>query len=181
MPPPINTTKNSGKNELRKQWQRARTPQSKRILNAKTQELKERLNNNKNDCIQTFLSELKPTEDTDYSLWRATKRIKQVTNASPPIRTRQGTWVRSNEDKVRVFAEHLSRVFQPHPSENKSEDEVVQTQILETPYQLEPPSPRIKIAEKQRVIKTLHPKKAPEYDLITGRMPYHGIKHLTNY
>jgi hypothetical protein len=33
-----------------------------------TQELKQLLNNNKNDCTQTFLQGLTPTESTDYSL-----------------------------------------------------------------------------------------------------------------
>jgi predicted deacetylase len=52
-----------------------------------TQELKQLLNNNKNDCIQTFLQGLTPTESTDYSLWKVTKKIKQVKKPSPPLRT----------------------------------------------------------------------------------------------
>jgi hypothetical protein len=58
------------------------------------------LNKNKNDCIQTFLQGLPPTESTDYSLWKATKKIKQGKRPSPPIRTSQGTWARSNIEKA---------------------------------------------------------------------------------
>jgi hypothetical protein len=52
---------------LRRGWQRLRTPESKRLLNKATQELKQLLNRNKNDCIQTFLQGLTPTESTYYS------------------------------------------------------------------------------------------------------------------
>jgi hypothetical protein len=45
-----------------------------------TQELKQLLNDKKNGCIQTFLQDLTPTESTDYSLWKATKKLKQATS-----------------------------------------------------------------------------------------------------
>jgi hypothetical protein len=61
---------------------------------------------------------LTPTESTDYSLLKATKKIKQVNKPSPPLRTSQETWKRSNVEKAHAFAEHLAKVFQPHPSEN---------------------------------------------------------------
>jgi hypothetical protein len=102
------------------------------------QELKQLLNRNKNYCIQTFLQGLTPTESTDYSLWKAIKKIKQVKKPSPPLRTSQGTWARGNVEKAHAFAEHLANVFQPHPSESQPEGEEALTQLLETPYQLEP-------------------------------------------
>jgi hypothetical protein len=83
---------------------------AKKLLNT-TQELKQLLNNNKNEYIQTFLQGLTPTESTDYSLWKATKKIKQVKKSSPPLRTSQGTWARSNVEKAHAFAEHLAKVF----------------------------------------------------------------------
>jgi hypothetical protein len=62
------------------------------LLNTATQELKQLFNNNRNDCIQTFLQGLTPTESTDYSVWKAIKEIKQVKKPSPPLRASQGTW-----------------------------------------------------------------------------------------
>jgi hypothetical protein len=50
------------------------------------QELKQLLNSNKNDCKQIFLQGLTPTESTDYCLWNAIKKIKQV-KKPPPLRT----------------------------------------------------------------------------------------------
>jgi hypothetical protein len=43
---------------------------------------------------------------------------KQVKKPSPPLRTSQGTWARSIVEKAHAFAEHLAKVFKPHPSEN---------------------------------------------------------------
>jgi hypothetical protein len=53
---------------LRRGWHRLRTPESKRLLNTAIQEQKQLLNRNNNDCFQTFLQSLTPTESTDYSL-----------------------------------------------------------------------------------------------------------------
>jgi hypothetical protein len=83
--------------------------------------------------------------------------------------------------KAHAFAEHLAKVFQPHPSENEPEEALAQ--LFETPYQLEPPINRLKRAEVQEVINSLNPKKSSGYDLITGKilkeLPIIGIKYLT--
>jgi hypothetical protein len=47
------------------------------------------------------------------SLWKVTKKIKQITKSSPPLRTPQGTWARNNAEKSHAFAKHLEQVFQP--------------------------------------------------------------------
>jgi hypothetical protein len=51
--------------------------------------------------------------------------------------------------KSHAFAKHLAKVFQPLSSENQLEEEAALTQLLETPYQLEPPINRLKKAEVQ--------------------------------
>jgi hypothetical protein len=89
---------------------------------------------------------LTPTESTDYSLWKATKEVKQVNKSSPPIRTTQGTWARCIAEKAHAFIKHLAQFFQPHPTENESIEEETLTQLLETPYQLEPPIKTLKKA-----------------------------------
>jgi hypothetical protein len=65
----------------------------------------------------------------------------------------------------------------------KPEEEEALYQLLETPYQLEPPINHLKRAEVQVVINSLNPKKSSGYDLITGKIlkefPITGIKYLT--
>jgi hypothetical protein len=85
------------KRRLRRGWRRLRTPESKRLLNTATQELTQLLNRNKNDCIQTFLQGLTPTESTGYSLWKETKKIKQFKKPSPPHLKELGQEARSKK------------------------------------------------------------------------------------
>jgi hypothetical protein len=88
----------------------------------------------------------------------------------------------SNVEKAQAFAEHLANVLQPHPSENEPEAAEAIIQLLESPYQLEPPINRLKRAEVQEVINSLNPKQSSGYDLITGKilkeLPIIRIKYL---
>jgi hypothetical protein len=56
-------------------------------------------------------------------------------------------------------------------------------QFLETPYQLEPPIPRLTRTDIQTAINHLNPKKSPGYNLISGKilkeLPIIGTKYLT--
>jgi hypothetical protein len=82
--------------------------------------------------MQTYLQGLTPTDSTDYSLWKVTKKIKQIAESSPPLRTPQGTWARNNAVKAHAFSKHLEQVVQPHPIENTPEEEEDIIQPLET-------------------------------------------------
>jgi hypothetical protein len=128
----------TAKRKLRRDWHHFRTPKSKRLLNAATQNFKQLIHAIKNDQVQTFLQELTATAATDYSLWKATKNLKRVTHPSTSLRTHLGSWANSNFDKAHALAHHLSEIFQPHPSENLPADGEAFIQLLETPYQLEP-------------------------------------------
>jgi hypothetical protein len=50
--------------------------------------------------------------------------------------------------QAHAFAKHFAQVFQPHPLENTPEGLI---QLLETPYQLEPPIKHLKRTEVQEV------------------------------
>jgi hypothetical protein len=156
------------KTKTTRDWHCFRTPESKRLLNAATQDIKQLLRRIKNDRVQTFLQGLQPTASTDYSLWKVTKNLKRITQPSPPLRTPIRTWANSNIDKAHAFANHLAKVFQPHPSANHPEEGEALAQLLEIPYQLEPPITRINRTEVHAIISSLHPKKSSGYDLITG-------------
>jgi hypothetical protein len=53
----------------------------------------------------------------------------------------------NNVEKAHAFAEHLAKVFQSLPSEDEPIEEEALIQLLETPYQLEPPINYLKKAE----------------------------------
>jgi hypothetical protein len=52
-----------------------------------------------------------------------------IKKPSPPLRTSQGTWARSNVKKAHTFTEHSAQGFLPHPKENEPEEEEALIQL----------------------------------------------------
>jgi len=98
-------------------WKSNRCPIQKTKLNKTIKALKNQLETERNQGIQRYLSELSPSAETNYSLWKANKRLKRPQIQFPPIRKQDGRWARNEEGKAEVFATHLSKVFEPHPRE----------------------------------------------------------------
>ena len=72
------------KRKLRKKWQNTRSPQDKTAFNKAVKELKHLLCEERQQSIQTYLVNLSATDSTAYSLWKATRRLKQSqTHISP--------------------------------------------------------------------------------------------------
>jgi hypothetical protein len=67
------------------------------------------------------------------------QKTKTSKKKSPPLRTSQGTWARSNAEKAHAFVEDLVDVFQPHSSKNKLKKKK-HIQLLQATYQLKPPT-----------------------------------------
>jgi hypothetical protein len=65
----------------------------------------------------------------------------------------QGTWARRNVEKAHAYTEHVAKVFQLFPSENEPKEEDTLIQLLDAPYQLEPPVNLLKRADVQEVIR----------------------------
>jgi hypothetical protein len=65
------------------------------------------------ETFQTYFQRLTASEATDYSLWKATKRLKQRTQRIPLVGKTDETWVRNDKEKAYDFAAHLEKVFRP--------------------------------------------------------------------
>ncbi len=100
-----------GKSRARRQWQNSRSPADKTILNRLCKKLKEEVREIKNTSFQSYLLSLTPTSETDYSLWKATKKIGRPVLQVPPLRKTDGTWARSDDKKAVAFATHLEQIF----------------------------------------------------------------------
>jgi hypothetical protein len=137
----------------------------------------------RNSCVETLLQSLTPTASSDYSLWKTTKKLKQIMKSSPPLRTPHGTWARRATEKAHAFSQHLASVFHPYPSSSTPVAEETILKLLQTPCQLEPPIPRLIRTDIQTAIKHLNPKKSLGYDLIKGQilkeLPIIDTKYLT--
>lgn len=171
------------KRELRKKWQISRFPADKAKLNKITRQLKTKLNADKNEGIQQYLKSLSPSQASDYTLWKATKKLNKPQDRNPPILRTDKSWARSDQEKADVFADHLSNVFTPFEQLVTAESEEFIHQFLNNPIEEEQFSTRFKVKEVKKLILTnINPKKAPGYDLITGKilkeLPYQGFRLL---
>lgn len=140
------------KRRLRKIWQTTKDPRDKRKLNKAIKELKQNLHDLKNEEIKDYLSKLTATQATNYSLWKATKKLNQPKAHVPPIKMENGNWARSDNEKASTFANHLVKVFQPFSSELSEEEENEITEFLESPAQMSPPISGFNINEIKKVI-----------------------------
>jgi len=171
------------KRKLRRLWKNTRTPDTKTQLNRAIKELKALLHEFNNNSIQMYLAELTPTDATEYSLWRATKRIKRPQVHIPPIKKEDNEWARSDAEKAQVFANHLEKVFSPFPTKSPEGKEDYIYKFLESPLQMDLPIKSLTLQEIKAEIKhNLSSKKAPGYDLLTGKiikeLPEKGKKML---
>lgn len=170
------------KRQARKKWQTTKYPPDKAKFNKLASELKQALTNNKNHGINKYLQNLDATQATDYSLWKATAKLKRPILHQSPLKKDDGSWIRSDKDKSAAFAKHLSEVFTAHDCLSPS-TEVTVSSLLKIPHQLDPPIKKFTNTEVRAAIKTLKISKAPGYDLITAKilreLPNKGITFLT--
>ena len=166
------------KRKVRRSWQRTRDPSYKTEFNRLNQKLKRLLANLKNNEIDHYLKNLSAEANTNFSLWKATKRIKNPTLPAPPLRDGHGSWAKNNQEKADLFADHLESVFKPF-SNNEANEAPEQTEINGDNAPIE----YISFREVKQVIKRLAPKKAPGYDKITAQLlkelPDIGLVKLT--
>lgn len=140
------------KRELRKQWQITRSPEIKTKLNKTIKEIRDTLKNEKEQAIEHYLKGLSATEATDYSLWKATRKLKRPQISNPPIRKENGAWAKSNAEKAELFANHLEKVFTPNPGEKGPEKDREILQFLDETHQPELTINKFTIKEVKRTI-----------------------------
>ena len=118
---------------------------------------------------------MSPTADSNYSLWKASRKLTRSPQIISPIRRPQDGWARSPIEKANLFAKHLTEVFQPHSSIAAADV----TEYLHTPFQMSPPIQPFTSAEIIEAISRLNPKKAAGHDLIGNKaikeLPIKGI------
>jgi hypothetical protein len=172
------------KRKLRRRWQMSRHPEDKLRYNEAARKLKDRIKRIKEETFQTYLQGLTATADTDYSLWKATKPLKQTDITHPPIRNADHTWALSGQEKANTFEGHLEKTLKPN---DLPQNEGLETEInreLKEPLQIIQLIKFLTPKEIRNIIQDdLNPRKAHGCGLITWRilkqMPRKGIVHLT--
>lgn len=166
----------SEKRRARKRWQLTRAPSDKNRLNSLNNKLRKKIAEFKNASMERYLTNLTNDASTEYSLWKATKKIKRPTTYIPPVKNSSGNWAKTNKQKADLFAEHLENVFQPYDDNDNS-------QQMEEMCEDERSIPAVTSREIAKEIKEkINPKKAPGFDLITGeilkKLPKKGMKKM---
>lgn len=150
------------KRQAKAAWQKTRSPSAKAAFNKASWNLKKELYIDRNNKIQDFISGLSNEADTNYSIWKATKKIKKPVETETPIKDTAGNWVMNNEAKAETFAKHLAEVFSQEDTD--LEPNIDSPTIHEgRPLKFSLPQLRSKLSE-------INPNKAPGHDRITGKM-----------
>lgn len=164
--PPDIKQKILDKRRLRRTWQQSRHTSDKTAFNQAAKQLKTMLQLLVNSTVKRNLEMMSPTGRNNHSLWRATKIMDKPQQSFPPIRS-QSSWARTDTEKAEAFALHLANVFKPNDSQS---DESDIDEILNRDFQMclpiKPTSPR----EIAKEIRSLDPRKAPGFDLITPKI-----------
>lgn len=155
--------------KVRKLWMKERTNALKNKLNRLNREVSKMSWFFKNKETENFLKHLTPTAPTDYSLWKATKYLKNQIFYSPPILDKHNVKVKDDEGKAKVFADHLESIFTPRKSLKDECDLADKLLEIEERDNLE--VPKITKTELFDLIKyKVKLKKAPGADGITGEI-----------
>ncbi|CAB3252036.1 unnamed protein product [Arctia plantaginis] len=123
---------------LRKKWHSTKYPCDKKAFNRASEELKHMICQAENERLQKQLTDLTPSIDTNYSLWKITKRLKRPKEHIPPIKAPDGKWAKTELEKAQVYAEYLKTIFRPLPSKDPEHVKEV-TEYLDAPLQMSLP------------------------------------------
>ncbi|KAH9642062.1 hypothetical protein HF086_015183, partial [Spodoptera exigua] len=155
---------------LRRVWQNTHYPTDKTAFNKASQQLKSLIKELQNENLQSYLANITHTSDTNYSLWKATKNLKRPKQQVTPLRTKTGSWARSDSEKANTYADHLHKVFEPLPSSNLYLDTEVEEYLM-SPTQMCLPLKHVTPNELKKEILKLQEGKCPGYDLDPGQSP----------
>ena len=88
-------------------WHTSRNPEDKTNQLNRLARL-DKIRAHKNTSFRSYLGGLQPNAETDYSLWKVTRKIKIQTRSLRPIRNEDGLWARSYKDTADTFANYVS-------------------------------------------------------------------------
>ncbi|CAK9829625.1 Probable RNA-directed DNA polymerase from transposon X-element [Anthophora retusa] len=157
------------KRKFKSIWQRQKTPTNKRRLNAITKEVKHLIQTHCNEEFHTYITNLSPYEGTNYSLWKATKRLKRPTIPAHAIKKSDSNWAKSPTEKATVFAEYLQNIFKPNITNftDAPTDHSLRIANETDPIENIPPT---SIKEVTKLIFETRNNKSPGFDLIGGKI-----------
>lgn len=168
------------KNSLRREWQRSRNLNTKRLLNFIENEIKILVNNLRNDSWEEKLSDITPS---NQAVWETSRKLKNSKSYMPPL---------VNEEKIIITAQEKAEIigevfYRNHINPMNENDPVFAQQVEGTNQnfteEIHPTcNEYTDEIEVRSIIKRLKNRKAPGLDEISNnlikKLPSRGIKML---
>jgi hypothetical protein len=145
------------KHRTRAQWQRFKYPIDKARFNYLKNKLSRAFQNHTNESYHSYIQNL---STKDSSLWKATKKLLNHKQPSPPICNSNNTWATTDTEKAKVFASYLASVFKPHDICPNQTQLIRIEQSLNSIFPMALPAKHTSPAEVMHIIKKLLSKKA---------------------
>jgi hypothetical protein len=99
--------------KARRTWQLSRQLEDKNTFNRINNQLNRLIKDMNKRNFEAYLENLIANDDTNYSLWKATRKFKRPVTRILKLKDEFEEWVR-DKGKADVFARYLPRVFQTH-------------------------------------------------------------------
>jgi len=61
-----------------------------------------------------YLRNFIPSKISNHTLWKFIKKLKQSQQTSSHITKQDVYWIRTDQEKTNIFAEHLVKIFTPN-------------------------------------------------------------------
>lgn len=167
------------RNIRRRQWQRTRNPNIKRLVNQLNKIIKDEIQDLRNQRFQHYVENCISPDDSRKKLWKLTKVLKKKNKVSPSLRsTSNDTIFITNDEKANELANMFGRIHAPTDTENSTVKQIVDATITEyeqTNRTIPTLSSReiTKPAEIRSIIKLLKNSKSPGPDTINNRLVKH--------
>lgn len=166
LPPNYIITLITQRSRIRREWQRTRTQESKRLLNKITHRIKKELDEFRVRAYQKFIENIGPN---DPGMWRTTRKILKTPEELPTLSSEGKTYC-SDEEKSTAFAHHLETVFRPNITCTGTHImHVINTIDRNYPTDTNNIDP-VSSLELKAIVSTFSKRKSPGYDLITNKM-----------
>lgn len=87
-------------------------PADKNVFNRLSHKLNRMIKNIKQNIMEDYLENLSAEADKDYSLWKATYRLRRPADERfPPLNNESENWMKKEDEKAELFARHLLGIF----------------------------------------------------------------------
>lgn len=154
------------KRNIRRYWQETRRHDIRSKLNKLSRIVKLQLDKFR---YSKFQQSLKQIDANSAHLWSTVRRITGEKTEIPPLKTNNSK-AYSDEEKTEILADHLEKVFRPHPITMPTHNKNIEDFVNEPQVSVTTKIKFISPSEVSKVISRLKTRKSPGIDEINNKM-----------